>query len=101
MVKGFGFYKEIVIASNFGLSELLDTFLIAALVPGFIYQVFLGAFKSVFIPNYIMEQKTDRSISSFQATSFIITISTTAFFKIGRAHVLTPVTSASRMPSSA
>jgi len=82
MVKGFGFYKEIVIASNFGLSELLDTFLIAALVPGFIYQVFLGAFKSVFIPNYIMEQKTDRSISSFQATSFIITISTTAFFMV-------------------
>lgn len=82
IVKGFGFYKEIVIASNFGLSELLDTFLIASLVPGFIYQVFLGSFKSVFIPNYIMEQKTDRSISSFQATSFIITISATIVFMI-------------------
>ncbi|MEO8933903.1 MAG: lipid II flippase MurJ [Xanthomarina sp.] len=82
IVKGFGFYKEIVIASNYGLSEILDTFLIAALVPGFIYQVFLGSFKSVFIPNYIMEQKTERSISSFQATSFIITISTTLVFMV-------------------
>lgn len=80
IVKGFGFYKEVVIASNFGLSELLDTFLIASLVPGFIYQVFLNAFKSVFIPNYILEQKTERSIGSFQATSFIVTISTTFFF---------------------
>lgn len=82
VVKGFGFYKEVVIASNFGLSELLDTFLIASLVPGFIYQVFLSAFKSVFIPNYIMEQKTGRSIASFQATSFIVTISTTFFFML-------------------
>ncbi|WP_199757248.1 murein biosynthesis integral membrane protein MurJ [Formosa maritima] len=80
IVKGFGFYKEIIIASNFGLSELLDTFLIAALVPGFIYQVFLGAFKSVFIPNYIIEQKSNRPISSFQTTSFIVTIGTTAIF---------------------
>jgi putative peptidoglycan lipid II flippase len=82
LVKGFGFYKEIVVASNFGLSELLDTFLIAVLVPGFIYQVFLSAFKSVFIPNYILEQKTKRPISSFQATSFIVTISTSVFFMI-------------------
>lgn len=82
IVKGFGFYKEIVVASNFGLSELLDTFLIASLVPGFIYQVFLNAFTSVFIPNYILEQKSERPISSFQATSFIVTISTTVFFMI-------------------
>jgi len=82
IVKGFGFYKEIVVASNFGLSELLDTFLIAALVPGFIYQVFLGAFKSVFIPNYIIEQKSGRPISSFQSTSFIVTIGTTFFFMV-------------------
>jgi putative peptidoglycan lipid II flippase len=82
IVKGFGFYKEVVVASNFGLSELLDTFLIASLVPGFIYQVFLSSFKSVFIPNYILEQKSERSISSFQATSFIVTISTSIFFLI-------------------
>ncbi|PWI29339.1 virulence factor MviN [Flavobacteriaceae bacterium LYZ1037] len=82
IVKGFGFYKEIVVASSFGLSELLDTFLIASLVPGFIYQVFLGAFKSVFIPNYISEQKSDRPIGSFQSTSFMVTIGTTIFFMV-------------------
>ena len=50
-VKGFGFLKEVVVAETFGLSELLDTFFIAALVPGFVNDVFLNAFKNVFIPN--------------------------------------------------
>ena len=79
-VKGLGFYKEIVIASTFGLSELLDTFYIAALVPGFISQVFLSAFKSVFIPNYVAEQKTSKQIGAFQATSFLVTIVTAVLF---------------------
>ena len=52
-VKVFGFLKEVVIAETFGLSELLDSFFIAALIPGFVNDVFLNAFKSVFIPNYI------------------------------------------------
>ncbi|MBQ0786115.1 MAG: virulence factor MviN, partial [Oceanihabitans sp.] len=47
LVKGLGFYKEIIVAGSFGLSELLDTFFIAALLPGFISEVFLNAFKSV------------------------------------------------------
>ena len=55
-VKGFGFLKEVVVAETFGLSELLDTFFIAALVPGFVNDVFLNAFKNVFIPNYIAEK---------------------------------------------
>jgi putative peptidoglycan lipid II flippase len=80
IIKGFGFYKEIIVASNFGLSELLDTFFIAALVPGFISSVFLSNFNSVFIPNYIAEQKTTNRISSFQTTSFIVTIGTALLF---------------------
>ena len=82
IVKGFGFYKEIVIASNFGLSELLDTFFIALLIPGFVNEVFLNAFKSVFIPNYIAEQKATKNIGSFQSTSFLITIMTAILFMI-------------------
>lgn len=74
LVKGFGFYKEVVIASNIGLSELLDTFFIALLLPGFINQVFLIAFKSVFIPNYVAELKGGNNVGTIQSTSFLITL---------------------------
>lgn len=80
--KGLGFFKESVVASNFGLSEILDTFFIAFLVPGFIMSVFIGAFKSVFIPNYIAELKTGNNISSFQGTGFLITICVSGLFTI-------------------
>ena len=73
LVKGFGFYKEVVVASNIGLSELLDTFFIALLIPGFINQVFLIAFKSVFIPNYVAELKGGDNVGTIQSTSFFIT----------------------------
>ena len=61
-VKGFGFGKEILIAENFGLSELLDTFYIAFLAPSLIYNIFLGSFKSVFIPNYVGTLKSNKLI---------------------------------------
>ena len=73
LMKGVGFYKESVVAATFGLSELLDTFFIAMLVPGFINSVFLGAFRNVFIPNYVAELKTGNNIASFQGTGFFIT----------------------------
>jgi len=81
-VKGFGFLKEVVVAETFGLSELLDTFFIAALVPGFVNDVFLNAFKNVFIPNYIAEKKTSKNHGSLQSTAFIVTIFTSIFFII-------------------
>lgn len=80
IVKVFGFYKEVVIAGEFGLSEILDTFFIALLIPGFVNQVFLSAFKSVFIPNYIAEKKINSKIGSFQSTSFVVTIGTSLVF---------------------
>lgn len=80
IVSGLGFLKEIVIADSFGLSELLDTFYIAILVPSFISGVFLGSFNSVFIPNYVSELKTGKHIGAFQSTSFLLTIGVAAFF---------------------
>jgi len=80
-VKGLGFAKEIVIANNFGLSELLDTFYIAVLAPSLIYAVFMGSFNSVFIPNYVSTLKTNKLlIGRFQSTSFIVTIAVAAVF---------------------
>ncbi len=82
IVKGFGFYKEIVVAGSFGLSELLDTFFIASLLPGFVSEVFLNSFNTVFIPNYISEQKTIGNVGSFQSISILVTLLASLFFII-------------------
>jgi putative peptidoglycan lipid II flippase len=74
LVKGVGFFKEILIADTYGVSELLDTYLIAALIPTFVQNVFLNSYSSVFIPNYVLEKKLGQGIGTFQSSSFIITI---------------------------
>lgn len=66
--KAIGFFKESVIASKFGLSELLDTFFIAILIPSFINSVFIDSLKNIFIPNYIIELNTTKNRKSFQST---------------------------------
>uniref|UniRef100_UPI0025C38573 lipid II flippase MurJ n=1 Tax=Maribacter sp. TaxID=1897614 RepID=UPI0025C38573 len=66
-VKLISFYKETLIASFFGLSEVLDTYFIAILIPTFIQNVFIGALKNLFIPNYITEIKTSNNKGSFQS----------------------------------
>lgn len=91
IVKGLGFAKEIVIAESFGLSELIDTFYIAILIPSLIHSVFMGSFKSVFIPNYVSTLKRNTlGISQFQSTSFILTIGVSLLF-FGIAYLLTDV----------
>jgi len=73
LVKVVGFYKEVLVAGAYGLSELLDTFLIATIIPSLINAIFLESFKAVFIPSYISEEKTNDKIGSFQSVVFIIT----------------------------
>jgi len=74
VVKGMGFFKEVEVGKSFGLSELIDTFLIASLIPGFINNVFMSSFQNVFIPNYIAEKKVSSTIGSFQSACVIITL---------------------------
>ncbi len=81
-IKGVGFYKELLIAGNFGLSMVLDTFFIAMLVPGFIMGVFINSYLKVFIPNYIIEIKNNGDIRGFQTSSFIITVIIAVFFML-------------------
>lgn len=82
LVSGISFFKEMMVANTFGLSELLDTFYIAVLVPSLISGVFLGSFHSVFIPNYVNELKLKKNIGSFQSTSFLVTIGVSLLFLI-------------------
>ncbi len=77
-----GFFKETIVAANFGLSLQLDTFYVAILIPGVINTVFLGSFKSVFIPNYINEVGKKGNIGSFQTTSLMVTVVVSLFFAV-------------------
>lgn len=71
-IKTTGFYKETIVAATFGLSELLDTFLIAFLIPSFVQNVFINALSNLFVPNYITELKTTNNKQAFQSVSFLI-----------------------------
>lgn len=65
-LKFLAFFKETIVASAFGLSETLDTFFIALIIPSFLKTVFIGGLKGLFIPNYVKELKDGNSASSFQ-----------------------------------
>lgn len=88
VVKGMGFFKEMEVGRSFGLSELIDTFLIASLIPGFINNVFMSSFQNVFIPNYIAEKKISSTIGSFQTACVIITFCLGIVLSIG-AYIFT------------
>jgi putative peptidoglycan lipid II flippase len=78
-VKGIAFFKEMTVAKIYGVSILLDTYLIAVLVPTFIHNVFLNSYASVFIPNYVQEQKENKNTNAFIGTSFLVTIAMSLF----------------------
>lgn len=80
VISVLGFYKETVIAANYGLSIELDSFYVALLIPGVINSVFLNSFKSVLIPNYINEVNKKGNIGSFQSTSLLITLIVSIIF---------------------
>ncbi len=82
IIRFIGFYKDILIVDKYGLSEFLDTFYIAILIPGLISGVFLGSFQSVFIPNYVSELKTGKNAGSFQTTSVLITLAVAILFLV-------------------
>ncbi len=79
VIKVVAFYKETMIAGSFGLSEILDTFLIAILVPSFIQSIFINSLKNIFIPNYISDIKSGGTRSSFQSVIFLIAFGICAF----------------------
>ncbi len=70
-IKLISFYKETLVSSNYGLSEQLDTFYIAVLIPVFIQGVTTKALKNLFVPNYIIEKNTTKNIGSFMSFTTI------------------------------
>lgn len=80
VVKLAGLFKETYIGSSYGLSEFLDTYALALLIPSFIQNVFVGAIKNIFIPNYIIEKKNDRQIGGFQTLTCLLILGINFFF---------------------
>lgn len=70
--KLFGFFREMIIASKFGISADLDLFLVALTVPNLIYSVLLYAVPNIIIPQFSGELlKSDKeSLSSFSSRFF-------------------------------
>ncbi|WP_299520390.1 murein biosynthesis integral membrane protein MurJ [Winogradskyella sp.] len=72
LVKALAFYKETIVAGAFGLNEVIDTFIIASLIPTFVNSVFISSLTNLFIPNYIIELKNEGNKASFQSIVFIM-----------------------------
>ncbi|ARV62582.1 murein biosynthesis integral membrane protein MurJ [Nostocales cyanobacterium HT-58-2] len=53
LVKVVAFVKELVVAWKFGTGDTVDAFLIALVVPSFIFNVIADPFSAALIPNYI------------------------------------------------
>ena len=48
-----GMAKDMYLAQKFGRSELIDAFLVAFLIPSFVFSVVVGSIQSAFVPTYI------------------------------------------------
>ncbi|MBT2163202.1 murein biosynthesis integral membrane protein MurJ [Zobellia barbeyronii] len=73
-IKLLGFFKESYIASEFGLSILIDTYLLAIMIPSLLESVFLSSFSNVFIPNYVKVKRLKVNLESFQTSCVILTL---------------------------
>jgi putative peptidoglycan lipid II flippase len=58
-VKTISTAKELVVAFKFGVSDQLDAFLIAYIIPSFIITLIAGSLNSAFIPTYIQVREQD------------------------------------------
>jgi len=65
--------KELVVAWKFGLSDEIDAYLIAFLVPSFVISVIAGSFHSAFIPTYIQVREKEGKKASQNLFSGMIT----------------------------
>lgn len=73
-LKILGFFKESYVASEFGLSELIDTYILAMIIPLLIQSVFLRSFSNVFVPNYVKALRQGDNIRSFQTSCIVLTL---------------------------
>jgi putative peptidoglycan lipid II flippase len=76
--KGIGFFREIIFASNFGLSNSYEIFLVAAIIPTTINTITLFLTQNIYIPAYLKLKNSDIDLAKTYLQQSI-----TIFFFIG------------------
>lgn len=86
--------KEMVIAHRFGVSDYLDAFLIAYLLPSVAINVISGSFNAALIPTYIQareqqgQQEAQRLFSSVLVLGAALLIAVTVVLAAGSSYIL-------------
>jgi len=75
LVKVASAVKELVIAYRFGTSDALDAFLMALLLPHFVYELIGGAVTSAFIPTYVQVREREGQAAAQRLFSSIMVVS--------------------------
>lgn len=92
VVRGFGMVKEIAIAQGFGVSELVDSYLIAMIIPSIAINSVAATFSTAIVPAYVRVKDNEgpdaagRLFSSAMIVgSFFLLVALTLFYAIGPA----------------
>ncbi len=86
--------KEVVVARQFGVSDYLDAFLIAYLVPSFAINVVAGSFNAALIPAYVQtreqggKQAAQKLLSSVLALSVALLLVVAIALALAAPHIL-------------
>ena len=83
--KGIGFAKELVIASQFGIGPVLDSFLVAVVVPQLVCNVFAHSFAASLVMRYVRNRiqlgedaaREGYATSLFWGTLLVVSLSVT------------------------
>ena len=58
LVKGISFFKDVIVAAWMGPSDQLDIYLMALVVPSYLFNVFGATVQNAFLPTYIHQRDT-------------------------------------------
>ena len=84
--------REIVVAYHFGTSDAIDAFVIAFVVPSFVFSIVVGSIRSSLIPTFVRISDNDgelaasRMASNVMAAIMAVSVALTAFHLADRRH---------------
>ena len=90
VVRGFGMVKEMTVAQGFGVSDLVDAYLIAMLVPSIAIRSVATSFARAIVPAYVRVKEYEGSeaagrlfSSAMIVGSFFLLVALILFYAIG------------------
>ena len=89
VVRSAGMVKEMAVAGRFGVSDALDAFLVALLLPTFAITVTAGSFNSAFIPTFVQVREKDGPEEAQRLLSGVAALNIAALIAISAVLALT------------